>query len=205
LAFSLRGPNKDGLYNAVGAFHLKDAVTLEKAVKDAVKIIPGKEKEWFKFDAGKIGDWNVHQIDLNSEANAMAKKLFGKANIAYVAFGREAVYLSYGPDGMKLLKEAIDAKPKLAASLDSWADGKRSAAVVKKMLEAENGVNPPDEMQSMLDAMSKVDNAAGFSVKIDGGDKLRIRISYGAVGIGWMLMGFGVQGGGAVPPPPVKN
>lgn len=205
MAASFRGPNKDGFYNAVGAFHLQESAALEKAIKEAVKIIPGKEKAWFKFDTGKIGDLSVHQIDFNSEANEMAKKLFGKGNIAYFAFGKDAVYLAYGPDGMKMLKEAVDAKPKLAASLDSWADGKRSAAVVKKMLEAEKGENTPEPVLGMIEAMSKLENAAGLSIKIDGGDKLRIRINYGAVGIGWMFFGMGFQAGAAAPPAPVKN
>ena len=44
---------------------LQGSAQLEKAIRDAVKIMPERERAFFKFDAGKIGDIKVHEIDLS--------------------------------------------------------------------------------------------------------------------------------------------
>src|SRR5262249_36583371 len=112
LAAAIRGPNKDGYYTAVGAVHCKEGAQLEKAIREAVKVLPGQAATYFKFDAHKIGGLSVHEIDLTPEAQDIAKVVFGNnGNKGYFAFGKDALYASYGPDGLKLLKEAIEAKP----------------------------------------------------------------------------------------------
>ena len=92
LAAAIRGPNKDGFYTAVGAVHCREGEQLEKAIRAVVKVIPERERAFFKFDAQKIGDIKVHEIDLTEEAGEPAKKIFGKGNIAYFAFAKHALY-----------------------------------------------------------------------------------------------------------------
>jgi hypothetical protein len=193
LAAAIRGPNKEGFYTAVGAVHCKEGEQLEKAIRDAVKIIPERERAFFKFDAGKIGDIKVHEIDMSAEAGEPAKKVFGKGQTAYFAFAKDALYASYGPDGMKLLKEVIDAKPGPAAVLDTTSDGKKIAELAKRLMPEGNmgggfGVGWMEAMTSSV------------RVSVEGGDKLKIRVGYNLGTLMYFMAGRAV---GTAQPPPV--
>lgn len=184
LALAMRGPDKEGFYSAVGAIHCQGTAELEKAARAAMKLIPQEEQKYFKLDASKIGDLSVHEIDLNAEAEDIAKKIFGKGNKAYIAFGKSAIYASYGPDGMKLLKEAIEAKRGPAASFDSVADGKKSKDLMQRLIADKN----PNAKQMM--AMGAWESAfTGMRVTVTGGDKLRVRVGYN-FGFALMMLGF---------------
>jgi hypothetical protein len=202
LAAALRGPNKDGFYTAIAAVHCKEGANLEKAIRAAVKLFPERERGYFKFDAGKIGDVTVHEIDLSSEAAEPAKKIFGDGQKTYFAFAKDALYASYGPDGMKLLKEAMDAKPALAAAVDTASNGKKMADIMKKLLPPNNpnaGGIQPTWFTSLTSSVR---------LTVEGGDRLKVRLGYN---VGSMLMlGFGFYAAEARPAPgavavPVKD
>lgn len=197
LGAALRGPNKDGFYTAVGAVHCKEGAQLEKALREAVNVFPEKERSFFKFDAGKIGEVNVHEIDLSSEAAEVAVKIFGKGQKAYFAFATDALYASYGPDGMKLLKEAMNAKPGAMAVMDSSSDAKKTADLMKRILpENQAGGGGGPVMAFGMMAMTPT----AMRVTVDGGDKLKVRVSYN-VGLMFMMLGwsFRAEPAGAAP------
>jgi hypothetical protein len=198
LAAAIRGPNKDGFYTAVGAVHCKEGAQLEKAIRATVKILPERERSYFKFDASKIGELSVHEIDMSSEAGEIVQRIFGKGQTAYFAFGKNALYAAYGPDGMKLLKEAIAAKPGPAAVLDQTADGKKMADLVKRVVPD----NDPNAGGAFFAPGFAQMMGSGVKVTVDGGDKLKIRVSYN---FGMMFLFFGryAAAAGAAPPPPV--
>ena len=173
LAAAIRGPNKEGFYTAVGAVHCQEAANLEKAARAAVKLIPEPEKGFFKLDAGKIGDVAVHEIDLTSVAQGPAKKIFGNGQKAYIAFGKSSICAAYGPDGMRFLKEALEAKPAPAPVFDSSSDPKRAKELIK-LLMPEGNPNGPNPFISGTWATGM----AGMRVTVDGGDRLKIRMSY---------------------------
>ncbi|HJZ94579.1 MAG TPA: hypothetical protein VKE40_27180 [Gemmataceae bacterium] len=188
LAAAIRGPNKDGFYTAIGAVHCKEGAQLEKAIKEAVKAIPDQSRGLFKFDAGKIGDVTVHEVDLSSEAAEPAKKIFGKVQTAYFAFAKDAVYAAYGPDGMKFLKEAMAAKPVPAAVLDSSSNGKKAVELIRRLMPM-NDPNAKDEIEGVLTRMGFMETmTTGMRVTVEGGDRLKVRIGLN-VGA-FMLMGF---------------
>ena len=214
LAAALRGPNKEGFYNAVMAVHCKEGAQLEKAIKVAIKAAPEQISGFFKFDAGKIGDVSVHEIDLSSIAEEPAKKIFGNGQKAYFAFAKDALCASYGPDGMSLLKEALAAKPGPAPVFDSSSNGKKMSDVMKKLMPPGN--NPNVQIRAgWLESVT-----SGIRVTVDGGERLTVRLSFN---LGMLIMGFGGWaleaapggGGGAEPvatpapapppPPPVKE
>jgi hypothetical protein len=181
LAAALRGPNKDGFYTAVGAVHCKEGAQLEKAIKEAVKKAPEQVSGFFKFDTQKIGDVTVHEIDLTSIAAEPAKKIFGEGQKAYFAFGKDALYASYGPDGMKLLKEAIAAKPGPAPALDSTANGKKMSDIMKKLIP--QNANGPQIRLGFAETVT-----SGLQVTVEGGERLKVRVSFNLT---MLLMGFG--------------
>ncbi len=195
LAAALRGPNKDGFYTAVGAVHCKEGAQLEKAIRNVVKVLPEREQGLFKFDAGKIGDLAVHEIDMSSEAGDVVQKVFGKGQKAYFAFGKNALYASYGPDGMKLLKEAIAAKPGPMASFDNSSNGKKLIELVKRIMPEGGGAGINLSWMEMM--------TGAMRVTVTGGDKLHIRISNN---IGMAMYWFSARSVGAAQPvPPVAK
>jgi hypothetical protein len=215
LALAIRGPNKDGFYNVLGAVHCKEGEQLEKAIRESVKGLPGQAAGFFKFDAGKINGLTVHEIDLTSEAADIAKAVFGEGNKGYFAFGKDALYAAYGPDGMKLLKEAIEAKPGPAAVFDSTADPKKSADLMKKVI-------PPDNpngrrIGAMWLGSSETLAMGGLMVHVDGGEKLKVKVTVNVGAIVRMGLGFFAAEAGpgnpapavalpaAAPPPPAKG
>jgi hypothetical protein len=189
LAGAIRGPNKDGFYTAVAALHCKEGAQLEKAIRAAVKI-DEKVKGMFKFDAGKIGDLSVHEIDMSSEAGDPAKKVFGDGQKAYFTFGKNALYTAYGPDGMKLLKEAIDAKPGPAPVFDTSSNQKKAAELMKRVIPQGNPNGPRISMSWIETA------TVGQRVTVEGGDRLKVRLSYN---VGMFMMFFGAYAAEAQP------
>jgi hypothetical protein len=197
LAMVLRGPDKGGTYTAVGALHCKEGAQLDKAIRDAVKALPGQASGYFKFDAHKIGTVSVHEIDLTAEAADMAKAVFGNdGNKGYFAFGKDALYAAYGPDGLKAIKDAIEAKPGPAAVMDSTADAKKSMEFVKKLMPPGNpnvGVFGAGLQESMF--------MGGMKVTVDGGDHLKVRIKLNMGSMIFMGLGtFAARAGPAAPP-----
>lgn len=201
LAAAVRGPNKDGFYTAVGAVHCKEGAQLEKAIRDAVKILPGQSASYFKFDAQKIGSLSVHEIDLTAEAQDVAKAVFGSGNKGYFAFGKDALYASYGPDGLKLLKEAIEAKPGPAAVFDSSSDPKKAMALIKKIIPPDN----PNRRGAFGIGAQESLVLGGTKVTVEGGDRLKVRVQ---INVGSMIFfGLGTFAAeakpAAAPAPPV--
>jgi len=189
LAAAIRGPNKEGFYTAVGAVHCKEGAQLEKAIREAVKILPEPEKSYFKFEAGKIDGVVIHEIDMSAEAGEIVKKIFGKGQTAYFGFGKNALYAAYGPDGMKLMKEAINAKPGPAAVLDTTSDPKKAKDLFAKIM-------PPGDPNGPGMSLGWLESAtSGLKITVEGGDKLRIRVSYNMGTLMFFFMGRNAAAG----------
>lgn len=204
LALVLRGPDKNGLYTAVGAMHCKEGAQLEKAIRDAVKVLPGQASGYFKFDAHNIGAIKVHEIDLTAEAADMAKNIFGNdGNKGYFAFGKDALYAAYGPDGLKVLKEAIEAKPGPAAVLDSSSDAKKSKELFQKLVPPDN----PNAAGAFGVGWTESMFMGGMKVTVDGGDHLKVKVKLNAgsmiiIGLGTFAARAGPPAAAAAPAPP---
>jgi hypothetical protein len=142
-----------------------------------VKTLPGQASGYFKFDAHKIGAISVHEIDLTAEAADIAKNVFGNdGNKGYFAFAKDALYASYGPDGLKALKDAIDAKPGPAAVMDSSSDAKKSMELVKKLMPPGN----PNAVGIFGAGFSESMFMGGMKVTVDGGEHLKVKIKLNA-------------------------
>jgi hypothetical protein len=107
----LRGPTKAGKYTAVLGLKLKDAADLEKVLRDILKVVPEGEREKVKLEADKEGDVAIHRIDIKDrlEKDKNAKKVFGDASL-YMAFRKDAVFVTLGEKGLEAIKAAIKTK-----------------------------------------------------------------------------------------------
>ena len=181
-AASMRGPDKKDQYTAVGAFSLKDTAALEKAIKAGLNVAPKEVIDTIKVDAFKVGDVNVHEIMVGGKLPPPAQKIFGKSNI-YVALAPEAVFVTFGADGKKLMEEVLSQKqsPKPAPLVHMEVSGKRLVSLIKA-LASEPG--PGDEKASAIfEMLGKMDRLPVFSLKIEGGDRLVMREEIGLLPI----------------------
>jgi hypothetical protein len=212
LAVALRGPNADGFYNAVAAVQCQETAQLVKAVQEAVKGL-GQAAGYVKWDAGKVAGLSYHELDLTTEAEDTAKAVFGPTGKkGYFGVGKNAIYAAYGPDGLKLLKEAIEAKPGPAAAYESWSDAKKMKDFMAKVFKPGDPNGRPLGGAFGIGAQESL-MLGGSRMTIEGGDRLKVKfqLNVGA----FLMMGFGRMVAGpppapvavpvAPPPPPAKK
>jgi hypothetical protein len=185
-AASLRGPAKDGLFTAVGAATLKDTAPLEKAFKEATKVVPPQAANLFKLDAHKIGERSVHEIAVGDTLPPEVQKVFGKASV-YLCFDKDAVCVSFGPAGLDLLKEALNARSGPAPMLTVEGNGKRLAELIRKTIPKQENVAL--EATSWLNMIAKQEKITAFSMDIQGGEQFKVRVTYGAP-LMWFFVGY---------------
>ncbi len=173
-AASLRGPDKNDQYTAVGAISVKDTAALETALKAGLKAAPKDIAEKFKFDVFKVDAINVHEIAIADELPPEAQKIFGKSSV-YFAFTANAAFASFGPQGKEAIKELITTKhtPKHAPLVSMEASGKRLAALIKSAGAPTEGL--PGNFFQML---AKLDRTTFIKVKVEGGERLVVRTEF---------------------------
>jgi hypothetical protein len=186
-AASLRGPGNDGLFTAVGAAALKDTAPVEKAFKEATKVVPPQAANLFKLDAHKIGERSVHEIAVGERLPPEVQKIFGKASI-YLCFDKDAVCVSFGSAGLDLLKEALSARTGPAPMLTVEGNGKRLADLIRKTIPKQENV--AFEATSWLNMIAKQEKITAFSMDIQGGEHFKVRATYGAP-LMWFFVGYG--------------
>jgi hypothetical protein len=173
-AASLRGPDKNDQYTAVGAIRAKDTAALEKAMKAGLKVAPKDVAEKFKFDVFKVDAINVHEITVADDLPPEAQKVFGKSSV-YFAFGPNAGFITFGAQGKEAIKELLTAKhaPKPAPLANFEISGKRMAALLK-------GAGAPTDGATghFFQTLVKLDRIPVGSVKVEGGDRLVVRTEF---------------------------
>jgi hypothetical protein len=93
------------------ASKVKDGTALGKTVRELVtaKDIPPEVRNNIKFDVATVGKTSVCKVQLPLPADDHATKLaglFGEPTL-YVAFRNDALFLSFGKDGLEAIKAAI--------------------------------------------------------------------------------------------------
>ena len=106
---SLRGPNKDGHYTAVGGLKLKDGKAIDSFLRDLIKNMPEKDKEKITLDAASVGDIKIHKV-VADDMGEQEKKMFG-SNAVYFAIRDNAILIALGADGLAAIKDAVNLKP----------------------------------------------------------------------------------------------
>jgi hypothetical protein len=183
LGLALRGPNKEGYYTAIAGLQVKEAEKLDKAVRNAftnMAVLQGMTK----LDVGKIGAAAIHEFDttaLAQDDNNPSRKIFGKEQKGCLAIVEGKLCVAFGPDRMTLLKEVIESKAEPKPLIESVSHPKKGPELMKRLMppEAANGAMSMGWMETGI---------AGLTFGVDGGDKLKVRLSYNA---GFFMMVFG--------------
>lgn len=175
-AFALVGPDKNGKFSLVAAVSMVDTSALEKALRQEAKNAKETElaKE-FEFDIEKIAGVGIHKIPLgkavNEEILRELNRAFGEKPPAYIAFAKDAVFITFGFDGLAAIKTAIEAKPGPAPVLEVTGNTSRFhkfVAAVGTDHEAADfaKVFGPEDKQVSL-----------FRVTLEGGTVLKAKVT----------------------------
>jgi hypothetical protein len=165
----LVGPNGDGKYTLAGGIKLRDATNVEQMLRDLAPMIPDpKAKEAIRFDAETIDGVKIHQIkpyDLDAEA----RRIFGDAPTALVAFPADAQVAAFGPEAGEALKRILASRGKTAGPFHVEGSIRRLAA-----LDKDKGMQAKQIAHTAFGPDPKTDI---FSASIDGGAALKVRAS----------------------------
>lgn len=170
-AASLVGPNAKGQVQLISALGVKDGKGIEKFVKKFVEDYGGLIGDFvdIKLDAEKIGDFNLHRIELK-QVDEKFEKIFG-TRVIWLATSDAAIAISIEPEGA-LIKKGLKAKavPVALASAE--------ASVAKLVTLAQPDLKP-DELKALIkdafgDGPTAGKDAVTFS--IEGGDQLKVKL-----------------------------
>jgi hypothetical protein len=195
LAASLRGPNKDGLFTAIGAVRLEDTAGLEKAVRASVKLAPEKIQKAVKLDAAKIDGIAVHEIDFTGEIPGQAARGFGKNAKAYMLFAPNAILFAFGPEGMTMLKDAVTQKGGPAPVIQMQINPDRMAKFIKAVAQ------PEGPGAAWLEQFGKLGPISLVTIDVSGGEKLTVKYNFAIVpAMLWVVPRAASVGANAAPP-----
>ena len=201
-ALALRGPDKDGYYTAVGATAFEDPSALEKEFKKFADDdnSPLREVGAFKWDADKEGKVAIHTFKFGVGIIPGDFSLFGDGVTVAFAFAPKGIYLAVGPDPVKAVKEALNAKPQESPALDVVVN----PAKLAKLVEKAGGERVM--IEKVLGKEDKLTSAA--SLTVTGGEQLKVRFALSMKVLPRALFSTVAVGAaervepGAFPPPP---
>jgi hypothetical protein len=167
------GPMDGDKYTLVGGVQVKEGRNLEKAVLDAAKHIPDRDKKNVKFNVDKIGDVNVHLIRVDETPDDNFKKHLGEPEF-YVAALDNAVLFAMGQNAKQALKDAVNG---LKNGKDSSTAPIQFEASVSKLAPLANN----DDGEKVREAAKKLftgplANRDRVRLSVQGGDTLRVRL-----------------------------
>jgi hypothetical protein len=172
LVATFNGPSKEGTYQAVGAIQFQNTKVVEKKFIAAMKIAPQRVQKIIKWEAEKIGDAVVHEIDFTEVLDDTTKKVFGKTPKLNFSFAEEGVFAAFGSDNLPALKSALSAKRGRQPALDTKIFPKKFEVLLNNLGISQN-------MGVMGMAFMRQETVTPLKIETEGGDKLKIKISTG--------------------------
>jgi hypothetical protein len=167
-AIDLRGPSAKKHYTLVAGIKLRNGKEVEKTVKEVVKDLPDQIRDAIKLDAQKVGEVNIHSVDIDRFLDDSAREMFGNEPI-YFAVRANAIYLAAGENSLKAIKEALAAKPGTTRMIHIDL----SMARLAQLMARDN----PDAPQAAEKVFGKGEHGDRISIVLEGGKALKARIS----------------------------
>lgn len=187
---ALLGPDKNDAYTAILAAGVSDPAALDKAVRAMVKELPKEAQEVIKLDAEKVGEMAVHTVTV-PEGAEWVEKVFGKKATLRLAFGKDAVYLAAGPDGLKQIERAAGLKPAEGKRFDLVLNPAKTNKLVADLGGGGGGPGGGNFLEMMLGKEDGLRSQWGVDVK--GGKELTVTYTQHRMGILFPLMGARVR------------
>jgi hypothetical protein len=146
----LHGPDKDGKFTLVVGVVADDPSGFEKELKALAKTLPVKDV--FAFDVAKVGDVAVHEAKVGRLLlPGDARNVVGTEAVLCLGFGKDVVFLGFGPDARAKVTAAAGLKTGPAAAFDARYNPAKIAAFVKAFDDSytplfTNGLGTNDKM-----------------------------------------------------------
>lgn len=172
MAVAVRGPDKDGLFRAAAAISFDDPAALEKAFKKHMETDgPPEAFGAFKWNADRAGTVDVHTFKINGFVLPPQAKLFGDDHTVAFAFAPKGVFVTFGPDAVGTLKDALKLKPVEAPALEVVVNPAKVAVLVEK------GGGSALDIERWLGKEDKLLPAT--SLRVTSGKELSVRYALG--------------------------
>jgi hypothetical protein len=191
--------DEDGFKFVFGAFVAdgNEVASIAKDVAAKVENEPGAPE--FKFDIGKYEGVTMHVVEADIPASQdEARRMFGEKLRVHIGTGAKSMYLAFGKDSDKLMKDLIDSG-KTKTSADRPVGQMRMTMM--PMLTYAQSIEANDTVAAMIDALAGSPNGGEMSVvaeAIDNGQKFSFEIGEGilqAIGAAVQQTQQGLQGG----------
>jgi hypothetical protein len=180
----LLGPDADGKHTVVLCGKLTSGKGLESAVKDLIKKIPEPVQSAFEVDAEKQGDFKLHTVKVRDQLPDNARRVFGETDL-WFAFRDDAVLISFGPDGKKALKEALNRAPASGALVKVELNVTRLA----ELEEAQSGANKGTAKKIANEVFGNdAGNSEKISITVESGESLRFRVATSGKAVKYLLL-----------------
>jgi hypothetical protein len=169
VAMDFRGPTQKKQYTIVGAAGVKGGLALEKAVKEAVEKFPGNAaaREKISLDVARVGDINIHRLNVEKDLNDDAKQSLGE-NPIYIALRDDALFFALGEEGLPALKDTLGSKAKTGPVLRLEMSLLRMAALMSIQQQA--------APKAAKEAFGQGKGSDKVEILLEGGDELRLRL-----------------------------
>jgi uncharacterized RmlC-like cupin family protein len=103
-AFTLQGPNSEGIYTLVGGVKVKNGEQLEQTIRKTFA-----HDETVKLDIDKVGEVSIHRVSPKN-VDAGIRRAMGD-NPMYVAIRGDAAFIALGDKGLEAVKKAAAVAP----------------------------------------------------------------------------------------------
>jgi hypothetical protein len=164
-ALDFRGPSEKKLYTVVGGAAIRDGKDLEKVIKATLKQIPAEAAAKVSVDVAKVGEVNVHRLNVEKDLDEDTKKSLGE-NPIFFAIRDDALLFSMGEDGLAAIKNAIGAKSKVSPVMSLELSMKRLAP----LMERDQKAAPKAAEDAFKGQVSD-----RVTIRVTGGEELRLR------------------------------
>ncbi|MDA7893368.1 hypothetical protein N9B38_00485 [bacterium] len=172
--------DEDGFKFVFGAFVAdgNEVASIAKDVAAKVENEPGAPE--FKFDISKYNGVTMHLVEAEIPASQdEARRMFGEKLRVHIGTGAQSMYLAFGKDSDKLMKELIDSGKKKTAA-DRPVGQMRMTMM--PMLTYAQSIEPNDTIAAMIDALARSPDGGDMSFMaetIENGQKFSFEIGEG--------------------------
>jgi hypothetical protein len=173
----LFGPNMDNHYTSLNGVKVVEGKEIEEALRAIAAVLPPQAKEHIKFDAETVGDAKVHRLDFQAQYDPAVKQLIGSHPI-YVAIRPNMVLIGAGPDGLKVIKEALAAQPAPGPMFQFDMAMGRFAPALRAVVAGRGDKNAADYIQKAAkESFTGGKGEDEIRVTVEGGASLKAKVS----------------------------
>lgn len=111
LGIHMFAPAKDGTEpTLLAGLKVREGEKIDAAVRALVKSLPERDRERFKFDVGQADGVAIHRADVGDYLEDSPLQIFGRKPMHF-SIGKDVVLVALGPDGQRMLTQALKAQP----------------------------------------------------------------------------------------------